>query len=228
MDPDANAMRLDPIADQLLGSSGAQVTALVREARGLARAEQSPLNQQHLETAAARICQALDPDLLWRVAVHEAGHIVVAHALCLPPAERATITNTGGFVDIPTPMLEGAQAAQNRIAALLGGRAAEQIVLGEALNGAGLGQNSDLELATRLAGQMLFEWGFGERLVFTPSHTEDRTTTNCLDKVLKDAEQHALQILVNHKFLLNAVAKALCKKRELSGEQIRELLQAGE
>lgn len=125
-------------------------------------------------------------------------------------------------------MLESAQSAKNRIAALLGGRAAEHVVFGEAFSGAGLGQNSDLELATRLAGQMLFEWGFGERLVFTPFHTEDRTTTTCLDKVLKDAEQHALQILGSHKSLLNTVAKALCKKRELSGEQIRELLRAGE
>ncbi len=226
---DVQGMDLARIADQLLGSSGAQATAVVREARGLARAEHKQLAQTHLETVASQICPVLDQDLLWRIAIHEAGHLVVAHVLGLPPAERATITQTGGFVDIPSPMLESAQSAKNRIAALLGGRAAEHVIFGEALNGAGLGQNSDLELATRLAGQMQFEWGLGDQLVFAPSqaHKEDRTTTKCLDKVLKDAEQHALQILGSHKSLLNTVAKALCKKRELSGEQIRELLQAG-
>lgn len=221
---DTKDMYFDPIADQLLGSSGAQIAALVREARGLARAEQSSLTQQHLETAASRICPALDPDLLWRVAVHEAGHIVVAHALGLPPTERAAITTTGGFVDIPSPMLESAQTVQNRITALLGGRAAEQMVLGEALNGAGLGQNSDLELATRLASQMQFEWGLGDQLAFTPAPVRITDRTNHLDKILKDAEHGAIQILTARKELIAKIAVALCKKRELSGEQIRELL----
>ncbi|MFT7107700.1 MAG: hypothetical protein ACJAVT_002227, partial [Yoonia sp.] len=78
---DANAMQLDPIADQILGSSGALITALVREARGLARTEQCPLKQIHLEAAASNICPVLDTNILWRIAIHEAGHLVVAQAL---------------------------------------------------------------------------------------------------------------------------------------------------
>ena len=223
---DAKDISLSGIADQLLGSSGAQVASLVREARGLARAEKHPLDRSHLETAARRICPVLDQDLLWRIAVHEAGHIVVAHALGLPPAERATITSTGGFVDIPSPQLESEQAAQNRICSLLGGRAAERVILGEALNGSGLGQNSDLELATKLAGQMLYEWALGDQLVFTPLgvQAKDKKTTNHLDAILHDAELRALQILGAQKPLINRTAKALMDKRELSGEQIRKLL----
>ncbi len=219
---DVQGMDLAHITDQLLGSSGAQVAALVREAHGLARAEQSSLAQHHLESAASRVCPVLDQDLLWRIAVHEAGHLVVSHVLGLPPAERATITNTGGFVDIPTPMLESALTAKNRIAALLGGRAAEHVIFGEALNGAGIGQNSDLELATRLAGQMLFEWGLGEQLVFTPARIKDRT--NHLDKILKHAEHSAIQILTARKELISNIAVALCEERELSAQQIRRLL----
>jgi cell division protease FtsH len=227
---DATDMSLSPIADQLLGSSGAHITALVRDARGLARSDQCSLGQKHLEAAASRVCPVLDEGLLWRIAVHEAGHIVVAHVLGLPPTERATITNTGGFADIPSPILESAQTAKNRICALLGGRATEQIIFGEALNGADLGKNSDLELATRLAWQMQFEWGLSDQLAYTPMHAdaEDRTRAMQLDKVLKNCERQARQILGSHKPLLNTVAEALCKKRELSGEQIRELLQAGE
>lgn len=223
---DATAMSLSPIADQLLGSSGAQIAALVREARGLARTGQLPLKQQHLEAAASRICPALDEDLLWHICVHEAGHLVVAHSLGLPPAQRAMITNTGGFVDIPSPMLESAQSAKNRICALLGGRAAEKVIFGETLNGAGLGKNSDLELATRLSGQMQFEWGLGDQLAYTAmsAHAEDRTKLKYLNKVLNDCEQRALHILGVQKPLLNTVAKALLEKRELSGEQIQDLL----
>ncbi len=221
---DVQGMDLARIADQLLGSSGAQVAALVREAHGLARAEQSSLAQHHLESAASRVCPPLDPGILWRIAIHEAGHLVVANALGLPPAERAAITNTGGYVDIPKPMLESAQSAKNRIAALLGGRAAEHVIFGEALNGAGLGQNSDLELATRLAAQMQFEWGFGEQLVFTPTPALIKDRTGLLDKTLKDAEHSAIQILTAKKDLISKIAATLCKKRELSGEQIWQLL----
>ncbi len=219
---DAQGMDLARITDQLLGSSGAQVAALVREARGLARAEQSTLSQQHLEAAASRVCPVLEKDLIWRIAIHEAGHLVVANALGLPPAERAAITNTGGFVDIPSPMLESAQSAKHRIAALLGGRAAEHVIFGEALNGSGLGTNSDLELATKLAGQMICEWGFGDQLVFTPARIKDRT--NHLDKILKHAEHSAIQILTARKELISNIAVALCEERELSAQQIRRLL----
>ncbi len=219
---DAQGMDLGRITDQLLGSSGAQIAALVREAHGLARAEQSTLSQQHLEAAASRVCPVVEKDLIWRIAIHEAGHLVVANALGLPPAERAAITNTGGFADIPTPMLESAQSAKNRIAALLGGRAAEHVIFGEALNGSGLGTNSDLELATKLAGQMILEWGLGEQLVFTPARIKDRT--NHLDKILKHAERSAIQILTARKELISNIAVALCEERELSAQQIRRLL----
>jgi DNA polymerase III delta prime subunit len=222
--PDAKAMQLYSIADQILGSSGALITALVREARGLARADKIPLSQSHLEAAASRIYPALDANILWRIAVHEAGHLVVAHTPNLPPAERATITNTGGFVDIPSSMLESSQTATNRICALLGGRAAEQVIFGEALNGAGLDDHSDLELATKLSAQMAYEWGFGDQLVFTPTPAHIKDRTNHLDKILKDAECNAIQILTARKDLISSIAVALCKERELSGEQIRRLL----
>jgi ATP-dependent Zn protease len=177
-----------------------------------------------LEAAASNIGPVLDTNILWRIAIHEAGHLVVAQALGLPRAKRATITNTGGFIDIPLPMLLSTQGAKDRIAALLGGRAAEQVFFGEALNGAGQGQNSDLELATKIAGQMLFEWGFGDQLVFTPTPALIKDRKDLFDKILKDAEHNAIQILTARKDLISNIAVALCKKRELSGEQIRELL----
>jgi len=225
LSPDANAMQLDPIADQILGSSGAQITALVREARGLARSEQYPLNQSHLEAVATGICPALDPDILWRIAIHEAGHLVVAHALGLPPAERAAITAAGGFVDIPSPRLESAQSAKNRIAALLGGHAAEQIILGEALNGSGLGKNSDLELATHLAAQVKFEWGLDDQLAFTPIdvRTIPQAKAEQIDKTLNDAHLRAIGVITDKQPLVLTVAQALMNERELPAKQLQEL-----
>jgi cell division protease FtsH len=116
--------------------------------------------------------------------------------------------------------VKGAEQIRDRSS----GRAAEQVILGEAFNGAGLGTNSDLELATKLASQMLFEWGLGDQLAYTPAPTHFNDRTNHLDKMLKVAEHRAIQILTARKDLISNIAVALCKKRELSGEQIRELL----
>lgn len=218
-------MSLSPIADQLRGTSGAQIAALVREARGLARAEHKQLAQAHVEVVAARICPVLDKDLLWRIAVHEAGHLVVAHALGLPSAECASITSTGGFVDIPSPMLESAQSTKNRIAALLGDRAAEQVILGEALNGSGLGTNSDLELATHLAAQAELEWGLGDQLAFTPidARTMPQSKTRQIDKALKDAQLRAIEVITNKQPLVLAIAQALVNEREFPATRLAEL-----
>lgn len=223
---DATRMSLSPIADRLLGSSGAQVAALVREARGLARAEQSSLDQCHLETAATHICPALPPDVLWRIAIHEAGHLVVAHVLGLPPAIGAAVTGSGGFVDIPSPMLESAQSAEDRIAALLGGRASEHVILGEARNGAGLGANSDLELATKLAGQMQFEWGFGDQLAFIPFNTRDMSSAKFkqVDSSMHAALQRSVKIIKDRQSIVLTIAKVLVDERELSAARLRELI----
>lgn len=222
---DATRMSLPPIADQLLGVSGAQITAVVREARGLARAEHKQLAQAHLEAVATRVFPVLDDDLIWRIAIHEAGHIVVAHTVGLPAAERATITHTGGFVDIPSPMLESAQSTKDRVAALLGGRAAEQVVLGEALNGAGLGTNSDLELASRLAAQAELEWGLGDQLAFTPIdvRTMPQTKTGQIDKALNDAQLRAIEVITNKQPLVLTIAQALVNERELPATRLAEL-----
>ena len=221
---DVQGMDLARIADQLLGSSGAQVTALVREARGLARAEHSPLDQSHLEAATSRVCPALDDDILWRVAVHEAGHLVVAHALGLPPAERAVITTSGGFVDVPSLTLESAKSAKNRIAALLGGRAAEQIIFGEALNGSGLGDHSDLGLATKLARQMQFEWGLGDQLSYTPEPASKTVAIRMVEKALKAAEQRAIEVIQNEQKRTLLIARALLKHRDVSKLTLKSLL----
>ena len=224
---DTKDMIFSPIADQLLGSSGAKVAAFVREARGLAREEQRPLDQCHLETAATHICPALPPDVLWRVAVHEAGHLVVAYELGLPSAAGAAVTSTGGFVDIPSPQLESAQSAKDRIVALLGGRAAEKIILGEAFNGAGLGENSDLELATRLAEQIHSQWGFGDQLAYRELNKDPLNSQGSMqiEPAMQKAQGSALQIVEQKLELVIKIANALLIERELTAAQIQSLLE---
>jgi len=81
--------------------------------RGVARVERTPSGQGHLATVANRIMPQLDPDVMWRMAIHEAGHIVVSHVL-RPSSDH----KHRRFVDVPATLLESRETAHNRIAAL--------------------------------------------------------------------------------------------------------------
>jgi cell division protease FtsH len=212
-----------------VGASGAQVAATVRLARGLARSEAVELQFRHLQDAASKIAPPLDPDVLWRTAVHEAGHIVVAHHLGMPPARKAELTNVGGSVEFPERPLECQTTIRHRIATLMGGRAAEQVILGAASNGAGLGPSSDLAEATRLAGRALFEWGLGNQLAHIPidvtlRYGTPQAATAQVDGALRTADQIARKIIGTHRDDVLQIAGSLLEERELSDGRIAELL----
>lgn len=157
--------------------------------------------------------------------MHEAGHVVAAHLLGLPPAERATITLAGGFIDLPSTPLETRSSALNRVAAVLGGRAAEELLLGESSNGAGLGKGSDLEMATQLVGRMLFEWGLGDQLMHAAHSALPAGATDKIEPLLQAAHIRAAEIIEMQRPLVIKLAEDLLSERELPSERPQELLQ---
>ncbi len=220
---------LTSIADQLLGSSGAAVTTLVREARGLARGKNEQLKQSHLETAANRISPALTPDILWRTAIHESGHLVVATALGLPAPKRASLTANGGHVKIPAPLLETRDSTLNRICTLLAGHAAEKHMFGQPSNGAGNGPDSDLAIATELAVKLLTEWGLEGQLSHMPGQyllksKPDTRTDHPVEHMLRDCLDTTSKILEENTDQLMTIATALLEEREFSEKRCREVL----
>ncbi|MBO9429539.1 AAA family ATPase [Sulfitobacter sp. R18_1] len=229
----AGQFDLAPLADQLLGGSGAQVVGIVREARGLARSEGVELQEKHLGEAASKFAPPHDQDVLWRMAVHETGHIVVAHHLGLPPARKAMLTNTGGSVEFPESPFECQTTFRNRIATLMAGRAAEQVILGTVSNGAGLGPSSDLAEATRLAGRALFEWGLGTQLAHIPIDITQRYGTaqaanSDVEDCLGSAEETARKIIQTYREDVLRIAETMAEERELSADRISELLSSSE
>ena len=217
-------LNLRSIADQLLGSSGAAVAAMVRQARGLARGEEKELGQYHLEAAAASIAPLVDPEILWRIAVHEAGHLVVASALGLPAPAGARLTKIGGHVSIPASALETRETACSRIATLLGGFAAELYMFGNVSSGAGDGPESDLASATQLADKICFHWGLDKQLAHRPVQSAFQSSDAAVEPLLRQCLQRASRAVESYAHVLDAVATALMSKRELSGEQCRQLL----
>jgi cell division protease FtsH len=130
----------------------------------------------------------------------------------------------------------------NRITILLGGRAAEEIVLNQQTTGAG----DDLEKATEMARKMICEWGMSDKLgPLTFGKNEEHIflgrevarqkdyseeTALLIDgeikRIVMDAASRAKQILQDNIEKLHALARALLERETLDGEEIARILRA--
>jgi cell division protease FtsH len=159
----------------------------------------------------------------WLVAVHEAGHAVAFHHLC---AERQRIWfasierrgDTGGMV-VPTPLdedwLETRSEMLADIQVGLASRVAEQLFFGETTNGnAGDGQQ-----ATETAQKMVRVGQAGDQIGMYDRDDRRRT-----ERILGEALEACTALLSEHRDDVEAVAKLLCEKGTVSGDQIHALL----
>jgi AAA+ superfamily predicted ATPase len=215
---------LDRLGDQLIGMTGAQVTAILRDAATRARRARAPLGADHLLAAAKAVARPPDPDLLFRMAVHEAGHVLIG----LPAAHGARLMPHGGEVQRPMPRLLTPDTVAAMIQTLLAGRAAEQIMLGTVSNGAGGGPASDLALATDLSVKAEVQHGLGQDLVWQPSDIASRLMPERLCHLVRDrlhdAEDATRRKLEAHRPDLERIARALIDARELDAAGLNGLL----
>lgn len=144
-----------------LGLSGADVERLVRAARRGARRERRALQASDLVAVFSERHESLSPELRWRVAVHEAGHVIVHRALGYGEPLSVHIDEKGGrMVANLTNRVLTESELMNQITLLLAGRAAEEVVFGNVSAGSGMSEMSDLATATDLALRMEAQFGF--------------------------------------------------------------------
>ena len=222
-------LNLGPIADRLLGEPGATAEAIARDALGRARTDRTRLLQRHLEAAVDQVAPPLEPALMHRVAIHEAGHLLAALLSPLPTPVRAWMTARGGHVEpAPLPTITP-KLAEAKLRMCLAGRVAETLVLGEAANGAGLGAASDLAQATRLALEMDLNWSFGGAdLIWRDASQVDFDrlpirTQRRIQATLQDAELAVSSLLKEHLNGLKRIAAELICRRELTRSDLDEL-----
>lgn len=179
---------LQILAKRTPGFSGADLENLMNEAAILAaRHNKKKVSMYECEEAIDRVL--LGPERKSRIiserdkkvfAYHEAGHAIVAHMLpnC-DPVHKVTIVGRGmaGGYTMTLPEEERAVHTradlEDRIAELLGGRAAEEIKFKKEL--VTTGAQNDLERVTNLARKMITEWGMSEELgplTFGNAHEE--------------------------------------------------------
>nr|WP_283163959.1 hypothetical protein [Roseibaca domitiana] len=218
---------LDRLADQLLGLSGAEVAAVIRDARTRARASERELTLTDLQAAADAVQPTPDQDLLWRVCVHEAGHVVAGHLLRLPPATSARVTPRGGEVlRAHLPHMTD-RTVRDVMCAVLAGRAAEALFFGDISSGGGEGMGSDLAQATELATRFEAGFGFGETLAWIPPDTPvpllPENLRTRVEAALQDANRTVHGLLEGQQDLIRRVATSLSERRELDADEIAAL-----
>jgi cell division protease FtsH len=247
----ANQADLETIAAMTPGFVGADLANLLNEAALLAvRRGKDTVSLSELQEAVERVIGGLEKKNRVlnkmeraRVAHHEVGHALVAmsipggdavHKISIIPRGIAAL---GYTMQLPTEdrFLMTVSELKNRIAILLGGRAAEEVIYGEVSTGA----QDDLRKATDIAKSMIKAYGMSEKLgqvslerdrqsIFlqtgpsqTPGDYSEETSReiDCEVRLLIDEQYlRARDLIKSQEATLRKAAQALLEKETISGE----------
>lgn len=178
--------------------------------------------------------RALSEGELRRIAVHEAGHAVVASALRSGKVEKVTILPRGGALGVTLVTQEEDKVLypksfiEARIQMLLAGRGAELMLLGEASSGAA----QDLQEASRLALDMVGRFGLSpEAGLFSLAAVPEAHAGSAVGDAVRQAntllvalEARCTEVLEAHLPALKALTAELLEQEEVDGDRVEELV----
>ncbi len=233
---------LRAVAAATEGCSGAELERIARDARRRARRLGRSLALEDLLSTGD--LADVDPGTLWRAAVHEAGHALIAAALGtgVVTAMKLSRSATARTSEIGTTEVEFLRKdvwtearMLDEVAVNLAGMAAEITVFGQHGPGSGGVEGSDLWKATRLLLNMEASLGMGRGLAFL-SEVRGRETHAALvgnpvmkahlDSKLREQLARSSQIIGKRMSALLALARALQANGELSAAEIEGCLRA--
>jgi cell division protease FtsH len=247
---------LHKIASLTPGFVGSDLANLVNEAALLAaRKDRETVSAQEFDEAIDRVVGGLEKKNRVMnvrekeiVAIHESGHAIVAESVeHADPVHKISIIPRGiaalGYTQQqPTEdrYLLTRPELLDRLAVLLGGRVAEELVFGDVSTGA----QNDLQRATDIARSMVAEYGMSDRLglvtyesarqpMFPPegyaqnkaySETKATQIDEEVSAVMERAHKRVQNILSDRRQALDALARLLSEKEIVQGQELREML----
>ena len=252
----ADDVVLNIIAKNTSGFTGADLENVLNEAALLAaRRDKTEISEREIEDAMVKVTMGPEKKTRVRsdkekrlVAYHEGGHAVVSRYLKTqdPVHEISIIPRgmAGGYTMYrPTEdksFISKTEMLEN-IVSLLGGRASEELVLGDISTGA----SNDIQRATQIAKAMVTKYGMSDRIgtitlgsdndeVFIgrdwgheKSYSEE--TAGVIDeevkRIIDNAYTEAKEILTAHRDKLDKVAEVLVEKEKITGEEFDEIFQ---
>ena len=248
---------LSVIAKQTPGFTGADLANLVNEAALLAaRKNRSAISQNDLEVSIERVVAGpekknrakISDRELDIVSYHEAGHAIIGHLLPLcDPVHKVSIIPRGGAggytmsLPVEDRNYMTKKSLLQDVTMMLGGRVAEEVVLGDISTGA----SNDIERATKTIRQMIMRWGMSDELgtiafgedesqVFLGrdlGHTRNfsEAVAYSIDKEVKaimDAcYKEATDILTQNRDKLDIIANALKEREVLNADEFKGLME---
>lgn len=244
----------DRVASRTVGFSGADLENMLNEAAILAaRTNRREVTSEDIEEAATKVklgparkrFQSEEDRKI--TAYHEAGHAIVTHTLPLmDPVHRISIVARGmslGHTFIP-PAVDRSHETKTRlvqqVTAMLGGRAAEELVFSDMTTGAG----NDISNATSIARRMVVDFGMSalgpidwgpqydvddmgrprswEPIQVSPKMQEE--IDNEVRKIMDISYKEAARILKKEKKMLDRVAGELMKNETLDREDFEKIV----
>ncbi len=254
--PVARDVDLETISRGTPGFSGADLANLVNEAAlNAARANKNQIDMIDFEFAKDKVLmggerRSLVISLEERrtTAYHEAGHAFVARMIPgTDPIHKVTIIPRGRALGVTQQLPLDDRHNYSReyllgqIAVLMGGRAAEEVFLGQMTTGAG----NDIERATEMARKMVCEWGMSDKLgpltfgqkeeqiflgkEFARHRDYSEQTAMNIDKeivgLVTDNYGRAKTVIEEHKDTVERIAEALLERETLSAPEIEALIE---
>ncbi|MGB3346168.1 MAG: ATP-dependent zinc metalloprotease FtsH [Candidatus Humimicrobiia bacterium] len=253
--PVADDVSVSVIAKQTPGFTGADLENLLNEAALLtARYNKKKITMEEVQESIERIIagpekksRIISDEEKKIIAYHEAGHALVAYYLPhADPIHKISVISRGMSLGYTITLPEQDKYLISRLelidklTQLLGGRASEEIVIGDITTGA----QNDLEESTKIARQMVCEFGMSDKIgpltlggkqgaIFLgrdfsahPDYSEQVAyeIDKEIRKLVDDAYDKAKDILSTHRSKLDLIAQNLIEKETLNKEQVEELL----
>jgi len=247
-------VNLEQISAGTPGFSGADIKNLVNEAAMLAaRDKATKVSMTHFDEARDKLMLgtvrtlAIQPEERHRLAVHESGHALMAYfSPHADPIYKVSVIPRGRALGVTYQLPEHERHTlpedylRDRLVVMLGGRGAEQELLGSVSSGA----DDDIAQATALARAMVSRWGMSREIgpvdlrdseehpflgreMAQPRHFSENSA-QLVDKAVKEllgnAEKQAMDLIAKHRKQLDNLINELEEHETLNGEQIKVCL----
>ena len=248
--PLADDINLEQISAGTPGFSGADIKNLINEAAMLAaRDKAAKITMTHFDEARDKLMLgtvrtlAIQPEERHRLAVHESGHTLAAYFLPhADPIYKVSIIPRGRALGVTHQLPEHERHTlpedylRDRLVVMMGGRSAEQELLGNVSSGA----DDDIAQATSLARAMVSRWGMSSKIgpvdlrdteehpflgreMAQPRHFSENSAKlvdEAVKEILGNAEKQAIELIAKHREQLDHLINELEEHETLDQEQI--------
>lgn len=249
------SVTLKTVARRTPGFSGADLANLLNEAAILtARKHKNAITMAEIDASIDRVVAGMEGTPLTDskskrlIAYHEVGHAVVGTLLKNhDPVQKVTLIPRGQargltwFTPSEDQNLTSRAQILSQIISALGGRAAEEIVFGEAE--ITTGASNDLQQVTSMARQMVTRFGmstigpvslenedrspFLGRSININANYSDKVAINVdrqIQQIIDDCYKTSVQIIKNNRAIIDRLVDILIEKETIEGEEFRKIL----